>query len=126
MITEPKNETCVHKTKNVTVTVDNCVSDGPVETTMCEGTCGSNAMATFTAPYMKTDCKCCKPTKMSKIKVPLTCRKYQNDLKLTSSNMGIVFLKLLKLEWCNHSSHYIAILFCFYNIFIIFNEKSCF
>ena len=77
-LSEPKNSTCVHKSKNVTVNIDGCVSAGPVESTMCQGTCGSKAMATFDAPYMKTDCKCCKPTKMAKVQVPLTCGKYQH------------------------------------------------
>lgn len=69
----PKNETCVHKKKNVTVNIDGCISAGAVESTMCEGSCASNAMTVLAAPYMKTDCKCCKPTKLSRVQVPLTC-----------------------------------------------------
>lgn len=68
----PKSD-CVRQEENSTVEIDGCVSDQPVLQTSCKGTCGSNATATFMAPFMKTDCKCCKPTQMSKKSVTLTC-----------------------------------------------------
>jgi len=72
-VCKPKNETCLHKSFNTTINVDGCVSDEPVEKTVCSGMCGSKAATIFQAPYMTTDCRCCKPTSMERMTASLTC-----------------------------------------------------
>ena len=67
---------CLLSEETMTLEVDGCVSTTEVKRTMCSGTCGSNATATFVAPFMEAECKCCKPAETSTQVVELLCRKY--------------------------------------------------
>jgi hypothetical protein len=73
-ICKPKEkEECVKGSIEEVMEVDGCVSDGPVSRTTCSGSCKSHADAVFVAPFIETDCKCCKPVAMSRKSIQLTC-----------------------------------------------------
>merc|ERR1712062_194051 len=50
-----------------------CISKEMVEMTSCQGTCGSTAHTIDIAPFIQTDCKCCKPVHMTKRSVQMDC-----------------------------------------------------
>ncbi|XP_064614620.1 mucin-2-like [Liolophura sinensis] len=68
-----EEDSCFKRTMNLTMEVEGCVSDGPVELAFCAGSCASNTTASFTYPFFETNCHCCKPTKVSWRTVQLTC-----------------------------------------------------
>ena len=66
---------CAHSVVPTEMKVGDCVSPAKVNMTQCVGTCGSNATTVFMEPFVETNCKCCKPTSMTKQTVNLQCGK---------------------------------------------------
>ena len=67
---------CAHSVVPTNMKVGDCVSTAMVNMTQCVGTCGSNATTVFMEPFVETNCKCCKPTSMTKQTVNLQCGEY--------------------------------------------------
>jgi len=67
-----------------------CVSTEKVDMTACVGTCGSSAHTIAVAPFIQTNCKCCKPARMEKKEVTMDCadgsKKTREHVVITACN----------------------------------------
>ena len=57
----------------VRVRVGDCAAAAAVNMTRCAGSCASNASAVMAAPFLRSYCRCCKPTSMIKQSIDLHC-----------------------------------------------------
>ena len=74
-IVVPDEDSCEMTSTKEFVRIDDCVSVGEVDRSMCAGSCASSAQGMFEYPYVSGGCTCCKPATVQMISVRMECGK---------------------------------------------------